>query len=118
MRQDCPELCIVRVIILSLKYNPKRGLGRIVSGDVMRALYGRDRRARRGRYFLRDLVGFAGVERLLANDAGGEHHSLDAAGDARAEAIASPVAPQPQGLRQEGLRQEGLRQQGLRQEGR
>ena len=45
----------------------------------MRALYGRDRRARRGRYFLRDLAGFAGVERLLANDAGGEHHSLDVA---------------------------------------
>jgi hypothetical protein len=45
---------------------------------------------------MRDLAGFAGVERLLANDAGGEHHSLGAADDARADAIASSVAPRPQ----------------------
>jgi len=65
-------------------------------GNVMRALNGRDLRARRRRYFLRDLAGFAGVERLLANDAGGEQHSLDAADDAHADAIASSVPPRPQ----------------------
>jgi hypothetical protein len=45
---------------------------------------------------MRDLAGFAGVERLLAKDAGGEHNSLGAADGARADAIASSVAPRPQ----------------------
>jgi hypothetical protein len=45
---------------------------------------------------MRDLAGFAGVERLLANDAGGEHHSLDTTDDTHADAIASSVAPRPQ----------------------
>jgi hypothetical protein len=34
----------------------------------MRARNGRDRRAWKGRYFLRDLAGFAAIERLLAAD--------------------------------------------------
>ena len=64
-----------------------------LAGDVMRACNRRHRRARRGRYFLRDLAGFAGIERLLANDRGGEHHPLDAADDAHADVTASSVAP-------------------------
>jgi hypothetical protein len=32
----------------------------------MRARNGRDRRAWKGRYFLRDLAGFAAIERLLS----------------------------------------------------
>jgi hypothetical protein len=38
----------------------------------MRTRNGRDRRAWKGRYFLRDLAGFAAVERLLAADIVGE----------------------------------------------
>jgi hypothetical protein len=68
-------------------------LGRIPSGDVMRARNERNLRARRRRYFLRDLAGFADIERLLANDFGGERYSAD---DANADATASPVAPRPQ----------------------
>ena len=47
-------------------------------GDVMRA---RERRARRWRYFLRDLAGLAGVERLLAADMAGQQRSPDVADD-------------------------------------
>ena len=45
----------------------------------MRARNGRDRRAWKGRYFLRDLAGFAAIERLLANDVGGERLPPDVA---------------------------------------
>ena len=38
----------------------------------MRTRNGRDRRAWKGRYFLRDLAGFAAVERLLAADKVGD----------------------------------------------
>ena len=47
----------------------------------MRARNGRDRRARRGRYYLRDLAGFAGIERLLAKRVGGERRFPDVADD-------------------------------------
>ena len=47
----------------------------------MRARNRRDRRARRGRYFLRDLAGFADIERLLATDIIGERLSPDVADD-------------------------------------
>jgi len=60
----------------------------------MRARNVRDRRARRGRYFLRDLAGFADVERLLATDTNGERLSPDiAADDPPADAIAPSAAP-------------------------
>ena len=39
---------------------------------------GRDRRAWKGRYFLRDLAGYAAVERLLAADKVGERLDTDA----------------------------------------
>jgi hypothetical protein len=68
----------------------------------MRARNERDRRARRGRYFLRDLAGFARIERLLANDGGGEHPSLDAADDAHADVMASSVAPPQSGTGRDG----------------
>ena len=41
----------------------------------MRACNERDRRARRGRYSLRDLAAFADIERLLATDITGERHA-------------------------------------------
>jgi hypothetical protein len=50
----------------------------------MRARNGRDRRAWKGRYFLRDLAGFAAIERLLAADVVGERISPD---------IVDPEAP-------------------------
>jgi len=68
----------------------------------MRARNGRDRRAWRGRYFQRDLAGFADIKRLLATDTIGERLSPDVADDddddddAPAEVIASPPAPRPQ----------------------
>jgi hypothetical protein len=65
----------------------------------MRARNERDLRARRRRYFLRDLAGFADIERLLANDFGGERYSADDANadaDADADAAGLPVAPRPQ----------------------
>jgi hypothetical protein len=63
----------------------------------MRARNRRDRRARRGHYFLRDLAGFADIERLLAADIIGERFSPDVADDdAPADVIApSAVPPQP-----------------------
>ena len=42
----------------------------------------RDRKARRGRYALRDLAGFADIERLLANEITGELLPSDTADDA------------------------------------
>jgi hypothetical protein len=82
---------------LKLKIIPT-GWGVILKrGDVMRARNGRDRRARKGRYFLRDLAGFADVERLLAIDRIGERLLTDAAdGDAPADVIAPSAAPRPQ----------------------
>ena len=60
----------------------------------MRARNERDRRARRGRYSLRDLAGFADIERLLANDITGERLSSDAADDDDpADVTVSSVAP-------------------------
>jgi hypothetical protein len=47
----------------------------------MRARNGRDRRARRLRYRLRDLAGFADVERLLSADTMGDRRSPDVADD-------------------------------------
>ena len=58
----------------------------------MRARNERDRRARRGRYFLRDLAGFGDIERLLSDDVGGERFSDDAPAD---DATTS-AAPRPQ----------------------
>ena len=55
----------------------------------MRARNERDLRARRGHYSLRDLVGLADIERLLANDVGGERLSLDADDDEPAGAFAT-----------------------------
>ena len=54
------------------------GWGETLAGVVMRARNERDRRARRGHYFLRDLAGFADIERLLATDITGEQLSPDA----------------------------------------
>jgi len=64
----------------------------------MRARNERDRRARRGRYSLRDLAGFADIERLLAADVTGERLSSDAADDDDdpADVIASSAAPRPE----------------------
>jgi hypothetical protein len=63
----------------------------------MRARNRRDRRARRGRYFLLDLAGFADIERLLAADIIGERLSPDVADDdAPADVIAPSAAPRPQ----------------------
>jgi hypothetical protein len=63
----------------------------------MRARNRRERRARRGRYVLRDLVGFADIERLLAADINGERLSPDvAADDEPADVIAPSAAPRPQ----------------------
>ena len=47
----------------------------------MRTRNGRDRRARRGRYVLRDLAGFADVERLLAADKASDRRSHDVVDD-------------------------------------
>jgi hypothetical protein len=55
----------------------------------MRTRNGRDRRAWKGRYFLRDLAGFAAIERLLAVDiAGDRHHPVVIEPDAPADVIA------------------------------
>jgi len=63
----------------------------------MRARNRRDRRARRGRYFLRDLAGFADIERLFATDIIGERLSPDVADDgASTDVIAPSAAPRPQ----------------------
>jgi hypothetical protein len=83
------------------------GLGHdALAGDVMRARNRRDRRARRGRYFLRDLAGFADIERLLAADVIGERLSPDVADDdAPADVIVPSAVPRPQlgaGLRRRG----------------
>ena len=59
----------------------------------MRARNERDLRARRGHYSLRDLVGLADIERLLANDVGGERLSLDADDDEPAGDAVTSVAP-------------------------
>ena len=58
---------------------------------------GRDRRARRGHYVLRDLAGFANIERLLAADTTCERLSPDVAvdDDAPAKVIASSAATWP-----------------------
>lgn len=59
----------------------------------MRALCarnGRDRRARRGQYVLRDLAGFANIERLLAPDTSGERLSPDGADDDEAANVIAP----------------------------
>ena len=62
----------------------------------MRARNGRDRRARRGRYFLRDLAGFADIGRLLATDVIHERLSPDVADDdAPADGAMISVAPRP-----------------------
>jgi hypothetical protein len=62
----------------------------------MRARNGRDRRARRGRYFLRDLAGFADIERLLATDITGERLSPDVADDdVPVDVITPSAAPRP-----------------------
>jgi hypothetical protein len=52
-----------------------------IVGDVMRARNGRDRRAKRLRYFLRDLAGFANVERLLSAGIIGDRRSPDVVDD-------------------------------------
>jgi hypothetical protein len=63
----------------------------------MRARNRRDRRARRGRYVLRDLAGFADIARLLATDIVGERLSPDVADDdAPADVIVPSAAPRPQ----------------------
>jgi hypothetical protein len=63
----------------------------------MRARNRREHRARRGRYYLRDLAGFADIERLLAADIIGERLSPDVADDdAPADIIAPSAAPRPQ----------------------
>jgi hypothetical protein len=63
----------------------------------MRARNRREHRARRGRYFLRDLAGFADIERLLAADIIGERFSPDVADDdAPADVIAPSAVPRPQ----------------------
>ena len=56
----------------------------------MRARNRRDRRARRGRYFLRDLAGFADIERLLATDIIGERRSPDVVDHDAAADVISP----------------------------
>ena len=58
----------------------------------MRARNERDRRARKGHYFLRDLAGFADIERLLAIDITGERLSCNAADDDPADVTVSRVA--------------------------
>jgi len=64
----------------------------------MRARNARDRRARKGRYFLRDLAGFADVDRLLATNIIGERLAPDVADDDTApDASGTPPShPQPQ----------------------
>ena len=63
----------------------------------MRARNERDRRARRGRYSLRDLAGFADTERLLSNDVGGERlsYDADAVDDAPVDDATTSAAPRP-----------------------
>ena len=71
----------------------------------MRARDRRERRARRGRYFLRDLAGFADIERLLAADIIGERLPEVADDDAPADVVAPSAAPRPRpggGLRRRG----------------
>jgi len=63
----------------------------------MRARNERDRRVRRGHYHLRDLAGFADIERLLASDVGGKRHSPEVADDvAPADDAMTSAAPRPQ----------------------
>lgn len=63
----------------------------------MRARNARDRRARKGRYFLRDLAGFADVDRLLATNIIGERLAPDVADDDTApDASGTPSHTQPQ----------------------
>ena len=63
----------------------------------MRARNARDRRARKGRYFLRDLAGFADVDRLLATNIIAERLAPDVADDDTApDASGTPSHPQPQ----------------------
>ena len=57
----------------------------------------RDLRARRGHYALRDLVGLADIERLLASHVSGERHCPDVADhDAPADDAMTSAAPRPQ----------------------
>jgi len=63
----------------------------------MRARNARDRRARKGRYFLRDLAGFADVDRLLATNIIAERLAPDVADDDTApDASGTPSHTQPQ----------------------
>jgi hypothetical protein len=64
----------------------------------------RDLRARRGHYVLRDLAGFADIERLLAADTIGQRPRLDI--DAPANVIAQPESarPRPRGVLQTSVR--------------
>jgi hypothetical protein len=64
----------------------------------------RDLRARRGHYVLRDLAGFADIERLLAADTMGQRHCLDI--DTPANVTAQPEAarPRPSGFLRTGAR--------------
>ena len=59
----------------------------------MRARNEKDLRARRGHYSLRDLIGLADIERLLAYDIGSERLSLNADDDAPAGDAVTSVAP-------------------------
>jgi hypothetical protein len=63
----------------------------------MRTRNERDRRARRGHYFLRDLAGFADIERLLTTDITGGRLSFDATDDdSPSDVTVSSAAPRPQ----------------------
>ncbi len=66
----------------------------ILGGWRMRARNERFRRARRGRFFLRDLAGLADVERLLASQVIREQFSPDVV-DNHAPADANGSGPQP-----------------------
>jgi len=72
----------------------------------MRARNARGCRIRKGRYFLRDLAGFADVERLLATKSIGERLSPvvaddDDDDDALADVSAPSAAPRLRGLRRQ-----------------
>ena len=95
---EAGELCA----LYFLRHNFKlkiiaAGLGHdALAGDVMRARNGRDRRARRGRYFLRDLAGLADIERLLATDVIRERRSPNVADDdASGDSAMMSGAPRP-----------------------
>jgi len=62
----------------------------------MRVRNARDRRARKGRYFLRDLAGFADVDRLLATDIGERLAPEVADDDAATDASGRPSHDRPQ----------------------